>query len=524
MSGHNSIVLRTVYALNPRTGQYLNSNQMLLTDGLGGTSWVDTISTLIISGGPIMNDLPSTINYYSTQIYNNTISFEGLSSMSTDMYNAISTLSTAISQSLPGSISQVNLISTVKGLGTSGYVSTSGVYGIISNVAAQGQVTTASVSTIASQLYTTYNIYDISTTTSIIQVSTMSSLTGLGSIGYVSTSQLTSSLKGLGSIGYVSTKHLTSTVIGLGSAGYISSAQLYSSLAGIGEAGFISSYDSLYSTVGGLGSAGYVSVASLVSTVANLQQFYNSNSGVTGLMLTSTVQGLGSVGYVSTSALVSTSLSLFNSRTNVRFDYTGQVTTFGGTNTFYNTESIVYISSFLMSSILFTGNQGSPFNATTDPILVHDMSFSTATIDFGGFSNFITSNSRITIDMYPNIAFTKLATGASNIAVLPISTFLQYGDSNMYDTTVTSYLNVMNTRVNLETGISIDSSNFFNTPIKISIPTGTINNFSNTYNVIHYMPSSLNEGAYQNALHSNIVTPFFAPTGSMFISVQNLPT
>ena len=145
MSGPNSIVLRTVYALDPRTGGYLNSNQMLLTDGLGGTKWVDAVSTLIISGGSVMNNLPSSINYFSTSIYNTDLA---LSSMSTDMYNAISTLSTAISENLPGAISKTNLLSTVRGLGSSGYVSTQGVYAMISSASAQGQVSDASISTI----------------------------------------------------------------------------------------------------------------------------------------------------------------------------------------------------------------------------------------------------------------------------------------------------------------------------------------------------------------------------------------
>jgi hypothetical protein len=471
-----------------------------------------------------MNDLPSTINYYSTAIYTTNTYFQGLSSISTDMYNAISSLSTAISETLPGSISQANLISTVKGLGTSGYVSTADVYSIISSVSAEGYVGVSSISTIYSELNSNYKIYDISTTMAMVQMSTTSTVRGLGSIGYISSTQLTSSIKGLGSIGYLSTPQLISTVQGLGSVGYISTSQLYSSIAGIGDAGYISSYNALYSTVGGLGNIGYVSTESLVSTVANLQQFYTSNAGVTGEILTSTVQGLGEIGYISTSGLVSTTASLYNSRTNVRFDYTGSVTTFGGTNTFYNTQNVIYISSFLMSSIHFVGNQGNAINATTDPALVHDMYFSTASIDFAGFSNYITSNSRITIDMYPNIAFTKLATGATNTAVLPISTFLQYGASTLYNTAVTSYLNVLNTRVLLETGVYVDQSNYFNTPIKMCLPTGLVTNFSNTYNVVHYMPSSLNDGAYQNALHSNTVTPYFAPVGSLYVSVQNLPS
>lgn len=529
-SGQNTIVLRTVYALDPRTGQYLSPNQMLVTDGLGGTRWVDTISTLIISGGPVMNDLPSTIQYYSTMIYSNTIYFEGLSSMSTDMYTAVSTLSTAIGNTLPGSISKLNLLSTVAGLGSASYVSTSGVYNIISNVSAEGNVSGASVSTIASVLINNYNIYDISTITAYIQASTISSFAGLGTLGYLSTASLTSTLTNLGSLGYISSSGLTSTVKGLGSIGYISTFHLVSSIQGLGSAGYISSYSALTSTVEGLGSVNYVSTDSLVSTVDNLKTFYTQNAGVTGILLASTVEGLGSSSYVSTSSLVSTTEALSVLRTSTRIDDAGNVIIIGGINNFSNTSNVIYISTFLMSSIAYSGNQGYTFDATKIPELQHDMTFSTASIDLSGFSNYIGSKSRITIDVYPNIAFSKLATGATATTVLPISTFLKYGNSNMYNTTVTSFLNVTNTRVMLERSVDgfppvyVDQSNFFNTPIKLCVPTGEIQTFSNTYNLVHYMPSSLNFNFYQNALHSNDITPFFGSTGSLFVSVQNLPT
>lgn len=488
MSGpNNSIVLRTVYALDPLTNSYISSGKILVTDGLGGTSWNDAIAIFATAGGPIMNDLPSTIQYFSTSIYANTQAFSGLSSMSTDMYYAISSLSTAIGLNLPGGVTQSQLFSTMAGLGSSGYASTATVNAIISSTTALAIVGSNTVSSIAGQL-ADFNIYDISTTTSLIQAQTTSSIVGLGSAGYLSTSALTSSMQGIGSLGY------------------------------------ISSYTSLISTVAGLGTGGYVSTASLVSTVANLKQFYNSNAGVTNLSLISTLDGIGTLGYISTSGLISTTESLYNSRTNVRFDTTGSVTTIGGTNTFYNTANVVYISTFLMSSMTFAGNQGQKFNATVVPGLIHDLQFSTASINLAGFSNYIASNSRVTLDIYPNIAFSKLATGASNMTVLPISTFLQFGQTYLLSTTVTSYLNVTNTRTLLETGLYVDCSNFFTTPIKISLPTGSISNFTNMYNVVHYMPSSLNNGAFQNALHSNDVTPFFGSTGSLFVSVQNLPS
>ena len=69
-----------------------------------------------------------------------------------------------------------------------------------------------------------------------------------------------------------------------------------------------------------------------------------------------------------------------------------------------------------------------------------------------------------------------------------------------------------------------DLSNFFTTPIKLCVPMGEIKEFSKPYELIHYMPGGKNNGINQNALHSNDLTPFFASTGSLYVSVQNLPT
>jgi len=62
----DSIVLRKIYALDSNTGLFISSGQALLTNGLGGAVWVDSLSTLAIVGGPIMNGLPSSISSFST--------------------------------------------------------------------------------------------------------------------------------------------------------------------------------------------------------------------------------------------------------------------------------------------------------------------------------------------------------------------------------------------------------------------------------------------------------------------------
>ena len=147
------------------------------------------------------------------------------------------------------------------------------------------------------------------------------------------------------------------------------------------------------------------------------------------------------------------------------------------------------------------------------------MIFSTLSLDLMPFSNIITPKSIISLDLYPTISFSKLATGATALAVLPISSFLQVGATPIYSTTITSFLYAANTRVNLENGSIIDSSNVFNSAMKMIIPGESVTDYSQAYNLVHYMPNCLNNGAYQNALHTSTVTPFFGSTGSVYISI-----
>jgi hypothetical protein len=481
----NSIVLRKVYALDSNTNQFLSSGQVLLTNTVGGTTWTNILSTLIITGGNTVGVLPCTISSVSTIGYVNTSSLISFSSIFTP---AICSLSTALATQLPGQITQTNLVSSVAGLGTAGYISTSAFQSTISSVQTALQSSISSTQAYAPP-----------------SASTMSTIaTTLGSLGYLSTPSLVSTVVGLGTTGYISTPSLVSTVRGLGQSGYVSTSQLVSTVSSLVGGGI--STVAFTSTVAGLGSAGYISSLSLTSSIV------------------STVRGLGTVGYVSTSQLVSTTQALSSQKANIRFDNTTSVTVIDSVNTFNTTANVIYVSTFFTSSLYYSGNNRVQLTAS-NPV-THDITFSTASINLAPFSSFINTNSRVTIDIFPQIAFSKLATGANNIAVLPVSSFLQYGISNLYTTTVQGYLMVNNTYMIQSNGGLItytDSSNFFNSPIRIAIPPGTIGtNYTRPYNLIHYLPSSLNNGAYQNALHNCNVTPYFGSTGSVFVSVQNI--
>jgi hypothetical protein len=261
---------------------------------------------------------------------------------------------------------------------------------------------------------------------------------------------------------------ITSTTLGLGSMGYISSI-----------AGF------LPSTVNGLGSSRYVSTASLNSTLV----------------------GLGSLGYISTNA------------TQIRFDSAGNVTTINSSNIFTQVQNVIYASTFFTSSVTYSGNNG----LNTGTIVNNqNMIFSTATINFSNFSNYINNKSRVTVDLYPNIAFTRIATGATAFPTIPISTFLQYQGTLLLDSVTTTFLNVTSFSATLPNGVCIDASNYYTTPIKLYLTPGTIGGYLSPYTVMHYMPNSINYGQLQNALYSNTMNLSFGSTGSLFVSVQNI--
>ena len=344
-------------------------------------------------------------------------------------------------------------------------------------------------------------------------------------------SSLTSTVAGLGSIGYISTLSLQSTVEGLGSSKYVSTFSLQSTVEGLGSSRYVST-SGLQSTVEGLGTSRYVSTLSLQSTVAGL----GSSRYVSTLSLQSTVEGLGSSKYVSTSALQSTVAGLGQTyvsslELNIRYDNAGNVVIVGGsnTNTFGNISNLYFVSTFFQSSMTYSGVQPG-VELTGNVINNSNMEFSTATIRLDAFSSFTNSNSRITIESYPTLLFSKLGTGSAITSPLcfPISTMLKYGTNTLlYNTTTTNYLFAANGKSIVADPASpngirfIDSSNAFQQPIRISVPQNTVLNYQSNYSLYHYMPGAINYAANQTALHSNTFTPYFGSTGSIFVSIQN---
>jgi hypothetical protein len=239
--------------------------------------------------------------------------------------------------------------------------------------------------------------------------------------------------------------------------------------------------------------------------------------------MASTVDGLSTFGYI-TNINLSTAINGISAMKNsIRFDTVTSVTVIGGTNTFTNTSNIIYISTFYQSSMVYSGAQwGVPI--TGKMVMQNDMEFSTAVIRLDALSSFINSNSRITLDIFPTLAFTKLGTGATATAMLSVSTMLKYEPATLLLNTVTTTAMFAGTTQTSFEGnplLKVDSSNIYNQPIRLTIPYGTTLDFSKQITLYHYMPNSIQKNQLQNALHANIVTPFFGSTGSIFVSVLN---
>jgi len=580
----------------PSTISSLSTSIYINVQYFGGLSSLssDMYSAVSSLGESIDSNLPGFVNagklvstvegLGSSGYISSTQLFSTLANLGTTGYISSQTLSQTLSTlgTTYGYVSSISLYSTVGGLGGVGYISTSQLRSTVAGLGTIGYLSTGQfeglVRSTVEGLGTVGYVSSTQLTSSVTGITShfQSTVVGLGSIGYVSSTQLVSTVRGLGSIGYISTTQLASSITGLATIGYISTSQLRSTVAGLGSIGYMSSgqiESQLRSTVAGLGTIGYISTTQLFSTVIGLQDY---TPGLSVLPFTSTVAGLAESGYVCTLQLFSTSEGVSLARANMRFDTTDSVSIIGGSNSiaFGNvistsitggTNTIVYltraaISSFYISSIGYNGpTTGTQINGWINnppqPVAsngsipyvstgrIHDMSFSTASINFAPFSNYIDRSSIVTLDIYPTFLFSKLATGASNVTVIPISTSVQYGVGSgsilNSDICVTSFAYLTNTQVianrtdiygnpiPTDQWTFLDSSNAYTTPIRMTFPKEFFvdsggSYFTSNYTLVHQLPSSLNNGAYQNALHNNTITPYFTQNDSLFVSIQNL--
>ena len=452
-----------------------------------------------------------------------------------------------------------SLTSTVQGLGSAGYVSTATLRSSLTSTV-QGLGSAGYVSTSFMTNYVTSAVANAGTSGNYVSVPTLTltlntKVAGLGTQGYVSTSYLvdyvTNALNNVGTSGnYVSTPTLdlalTSTTSYIfDSERYVSTGALTSTTIGIlatATSGIAvgTLNTALASTVEGLGSGGdngYISSltlkTTLASTVAGLGSGGNNgyiSSLTLNKALTSTVAGLGSGGingYISTLSLQSTTQTLTDmimGGTTVTVDRAGNLIIQGGTINVGNmTGSIIYLSTFIQSSVTYSGTNGTMSGTVLpDPNTGTDMMFSTCIIPFNTMSSFMNANSRINLDVFPTFAFNELNTASSRSLVTPISTFIQYG-SLAPSANNSNLLKYVNTSFLIANSKTSGYSNYFQQQLRIQIPGSAVAGaFSNDYILYHYMPGALTINL-DPGLKASSITVNYSSTNSVFISVQNLP-
>ena len=452
-----------------------------------------------------------------------------------------------------------SLTSTVQGLGNAGYVSTAALRSSLTSTV-QGLGSAGYVSTSFMANYVTSAVANAGTSGNYVSVPTLTltlntKVAGLGTQGYVSTSYLvdyvTNALNNVGTSGnYVSTPTLdlalTSTTSYIfDSERYVSTGALTSTTIGIlatATSGIAvgTLNTALASTVEGLGSGGnngYISSltlkTTLASTVAGLGSGGNNgyiSSLTLNKALTSTVAGLGSGGingYISTLSLQSTTQTLTDmimGGTTVTVDRAGNLIIQGGTINVANMAgSIIYLSTFLQSSVTYSGTNGTMSGTVLpNPASGTDMMFSTCIIPFNTMSSFMNANSRINLDVFPTFAFNELNTASSRSLVTPISTFIQYG-SLAPSANNSNLLKYVNTSFLIANSKTSGYSNYFQQQLRIQIPGSAVAGaFSNDYILYHYMPGALTINL-DPGLKASSITVNYSSTNSVFISVQNLP-
>jgi hypothetical protein len=429
------------------------------------------------------------------------------------------------------------LYSTTEGLGTLGYVSSSTVrVSLTSTVAGLGQAGYVSSTGLATALASTTRGLGTLNYLSSLSPALPSTVIGLGTANYVSTSRMvqyvTDALANIGTNGnYISAPTLNAALVstnqGLGTFGYVSSFSLDTALASTTASIFdpakYISVGNLVSTTEGVLTAQTAAVnnAALVSTVAGL----GKAGYVSSLSLYSTITGLGSASYISTLSLQSTVSKLYDiasSNTFIYIDRAGNLTITGG-NVTVSTQngSIIYLSTFMFSSVTYGGVNGNingiPLDNTgaVDTVSGRNLIFSTCVIPFDTMSSYMNTKSRIYVDVYPTFAFTELNTGATGSLVLPLSTVI-YRDGTLLSNTVNTSYMVANSKTN-------GFSNYFNTPIKLQVDGNDVaGNFDKQFRLYHYMPTALTLGLSPGLKSSN-VTVQYSSTNGVFLSLQNLP-
>ena len=548
--------------LSSLQSQFLSTGRI----GLSSINFIDTVTGVTqlaaitngifqvngasITGDVSKGDLTSTVmglgtvGYLSTIVWNSVISTANLT-------NLVSTAN------LKGLISTANLTNLVSTANLAGLISTANLTGLISTANLSGLISTANLS----GLISTANLTGLISTANLSGLISTANLSGLVSTSFFDT-QITSSLKGLGNLGFLSsfnTKYVSTGTVKTSSITFIDINIPPSDGAGLPSLLYASSgklmFNGAYAT--GVGAAAGVSqlipgagisltpaigtgAVTLTATIANMIGLLStpnvanivSTANLNGLVstsffdsqVTSSLNGLGTAGYISSTQLQSTVIALKQGFFVVNAN-TVYLIGSGNTLTVSSLRDIVYLSSFVQSTVTYKGSNGNiapTWNSGTQPI-----SFTTANLQLDSFSTLITSRATVTIEVLGNFAFSPLALPVSPVPIY-MSSFVQSGalgnsnylSSQMFQTMFFPSNYNSGTAGGLYGGLS----NSFSPSIKMSIPGSVIQSFYPNAPLVlgHYLPNAVTLATTQGFLNSN-ATVFFGSTNSVFISVQNMP-
>jgi len=433
------------------------------------------------------------------------------------------------SANLVGLISSANLIDLVSSANLAGLVSTPNLEGLVSSPNLIKFISTANLANLVS----TANLADHVSTPNLIDLVSTANLRDFISTSYFN-SQTTSSLRGLGTLGYLSSFQAREFSTGILQ---VSSIRFMDSTTTPPEAGTFSllnvSSGQLLFNGGYTGSGGGGGVTQLVAgTGITLNPPVGTgavtvtvnSSGLLDSPLTSTLNGLGTAGYISSSQLQSSVTALKQSFFVVNAN-TLYLQGTGNSLTVSSLASIVYLSSFLQSTITYRGSNGSiapQWTAGTQAI-----SFTTANLQLDSFSTLITSNAIVNIEVLGNFMFSPLALPQTPVPIY-MSSFVRSGVTGNANYLSSQMFQTMFFPTNYNSGIAGglygNISNYFAPKIKMSIPGSVVQSFYPNAPMVlgHYLPNAVTLTTTQGFLNSN-ATVFFGSTNSVFISVQNMP-
>jgi hypothetical protein len=466
-----------------------------------------------------------TVGYLSTVVFGSIISTANISQF-VSTANLARLVSTA---NLTGLISTANLTSLVSTANLARLISTANLVDLVSTANLARFISVANLATLIS----TPNLRDLVSMANLIHLVSTANLTDLVSTPFFDTG-ITSSLIGLGNLGYLSSfqAHELSTGVL-----QVSSIRFMDSTTTPPEAGTISllhvSSGQLLFNGGYTGSGGGAGVSQLVAGTGIILNPPVGTGAVTvtvnttGLIdspITSTLNGLGTAGYISSSQLQSSVTALKQSFFVVNAN-TLYLQGSGNTLTVSSLASIVYLSSFLQSTITYRGSNGTitpQWTAGTQPI-----SFTTANLQLDSFSTLITSNAIVNIEVLGNFLFSPLALPQTPVPIY-MSSFVRSGVTGNANYLSSQMFQTMFFPTNYNSGIAGglygNISNYFAPKIKMSIPGSVVQNFYPNAPLVlgHYLPNAVTLTTTQGFLNSN-TTVFFGSTNSVFISVQNMP-